>query len=350
MDEHKEPDSSGWDAIDKALRNIYGDVEPKHWGTVIPYFLGGNDPLTGLSAYQDLEDGKSWHFVTYGFSELYEKEFEDPEVSGFGFELTFRLATDDVEANAPWVFSFLQNLARYVFKTGRTFGQGHTIPLNGPICQGSVTKIVAVAFAQDSQLGEIVTPNGSVEFLQIVGLTEEELIAIQSWNARSFFDLMATRNPKLVTDINRESYLNDPVFAEQVAIRSAEEGATCGEIYSDCFTFKKSRWTRKCTVSLGAYMVEDLTNRLQSRLTHGRDLAMISNLGAIAFVASDKNSWTIDKEVLTIELTGDATQALCKTLQPVAGEYQVPGLDGMLFEVERSEIRDKDGKVVKVIG
>jgi suppressor of fused len=37
--------ASGWDAIDAALQNIYGDREPKHYGTIIPYMLGGPDPL-----------------------------------------------------------------------------------------------------------------------------------------------------------------------------------------------------------------------------------------------------------------------------------------------------------------
>ena len=53
--------------------------------------LGGNDPLDGISVYTAKEPIEHWHFVTYGFSELYEKETGDPENSGFGFELTFRL-------------------------------------------------------------------------------------------------------------------------------------------------------------------------------------------------------------------------------------------------------------------
>jgi len=33
-----------------------------------------------------------WHIVGYGMSELYAKETDDPEESGWGFELTFRVS------------------------------------------------------------------------------------------------------------------------------------------------------------------------------------------------------------------------------------------------------------------
>jgi hypothetical protein len=41
----------GWDAIDAALWPIYGDREPYHVGTVLPYGRGGRDPIHGISAY-----------------------------------------------------------------------------------------------------------------------------------------------------------------------------------------------------------------------------------------------------------------------------------------------------------
>ena len=53
--------------------------------------LGGQDPLDGLSAYKAESPFPHWHIVTFGFSELYEKESENPDYSGYGFELTFRL-------------------------------------------------------------------------------------------------------------------------------------------------------------------------------------------------------------------------------------------------------------------
>ena len=50
-----EPSTAGWDAIDRALERIYGKQEPVHYGTVLPYNLGGPDPLDGVSIYKNAE-------------------------------------------------------------------------------------------------------------------------------------------------------------------------------------------------------------------------------------------------------------------------------------------------------
>src|SRR3954447_25848966 len=87
------PRALGWGGIDAALAKVYGPGEPPyHYGTLLSAALGGQDPLQGISVYQRERPVPHWHYATYGFSELYEKESDDPEYSGFGFELTFRLA------------------------------------------------------------------------------------------------------------------------------------------------------------------------------------------------------------------------------------------------------------------
>ena len=60
----------GWDAINRECERIYPDQKnPKHYGTLIKWSLGGKDPLDGISIY---DGGACGHFVTYGMSELYE--------------------------------------------------------------------------------------------------------------------------------------------------------------------------------------------------------------------------------------------------------------------------------------
>src|SRR5262245_20742602 len=163
----------GWAAIDAALAPLYPGTEPLHYGTIIKWALGGDDPLDGISVYRR-ED--QWHFVTYELSELYAKESDDPEVSGWGVELAFRLAAAGNEDQpSMWAFNFLQNLARYVFTTGNVFEPGHHINLNGPIAvDRPETLIRAATFADDPELGGIETPHGAVRFLQIVGITLDE--------------------------------------------------------------------------------------------------------------------------------------------------------------------------------
>ncbi|MDI9654077.1 suppressor of fused domain protein, partial [Burkholderia cenocepacia] len=59
---------------------------------LVKWRLGGPDPLDGISVWRRAAPVPHWHFVTYGLSELYAKESDDPAVSGFGFELTMRVA------------------------------------------------------------------------------------------------------------------------------------------------------------------------------------------------------------------------------------------------------------------
>lgn len=85
----KKKEKEGWDYITDTFEKIYPtQTEPLHFGTLISYQLGGEDPLEGISVY---DGGNFWHFVTYGFSELFEKESENKEYSGYGFELTVKL-------------------------------------------------------------------------------------------------------------------------------------------------------------------------------------------------------------------------------------------------------------------
>jgi hypothetical protein len=203
-------EAPGWLAIDAALQRVYGNVEPAHFGTCISYSLGGPDPLDGISAYKSDEVAPHWHFVSYGLSELYTKESQDSGISGYGFEFTFRLLRADDETEPPmWALNFLQNLARYVFHTGKVFAPGHRIPANGPIAQGQETEIHAATFVEDPQLGTIDTPHGRLQFLQIVGITNNELQFMQQNGSDEVLKLLAEVSPLLITDLNRKSVMGE---------------------------------------------------------------------------------------------------------------------------------------------
>ena len=90
----------GWQAIAAKLASVYGEQEPKHWGTVMRYSEGGPDPLDGISAYR-AENPPHWHYVTFGFSELYEKTSKNKQESGWGFEFSFRLQRRKGEKSPP---------------------------------------------------------------------------------------------------------------------------------------------------------------------------------------------------------------------------------------------------------
>ncbi|WP_294239570.1 suppressor of fused domain protein [Chryseobacterium sp. sg2396] len=206
-----EDDAVGWECIDQELEKIYPDQEPLHFAPPLHYVTGGNDPLDGISVYKSEKQEKHFHFVTYGFSELYYNEKSvGGEFSKFGFELTFRLKMEKEDDNIHWVCNLLQNLARYVFQSGKWFEEYHLIPANGPIRIGYNTDITALSFTLDPELGKIDTPHGEVSFLQLVGLTTNEFKQLEQNPAptetEKVIEKLRKDNALLITDLDRKSF------------------------------------------------------------------------------------------------------------------------------------------------
>jgi hypothetical protein len=344
----------GWDAINEALRPLYGAQKPLHWGTLINYRLGGPDPLDGISAYAREAPTPHWHFITFGFSELYEKESTDLAVSGYGFELTFRLSRSRTESTPPaWVLSFLQNLARYVFDTGNPFGRGHYMNANGPIALGVQTEIRAMVLDLDSELPPRDTANGHVDFLEVVGITLDELDAIKAWSSERFLDVLKERIPLLVTDIERKSILQDPSLADRIDGDTRRDGSSTESLFlGHCdWAVKQGVLDGKTLhVTLGANGVRDVKVVLPGRVPHGRELSIISSHGSITFVPGDAPSWEVSDDGARITLPGPVARRLSEALLPRAGFLDFKEVPNTEFEVVKSEIRDRDGNVVAVVG
>ncbi len=177
----------GWDAITEECERSYPNQKsPKHYGTLIDYQLGGNDPLQGISVYNG---GDYWHFVTYGLSELYDKESDIKEISGYGMEFTFKLKKDSYENEENeirCVCNILQSIARITFTKGERFnvyeslytGQTEGIDYNR---KSNITGFITIP---DDKFNEIDTPNGKVSFVEFVGVTDSELKAIRNKEIR----------------------------------------------------------------------------------------------------------------------------------------------------------------------
>jgi hypothetical protein len=346
----KEPSTAGWDAINVALAKVYGQGEPPyHYGTVLPAALGGKDPLQGISVYQRDAPVPHWHYITYGFSELYDKESEDPEVSGFGFEMTFRLALYEEEP-PRWALNLLQNLARYVFRSGNPFDAGHYLDCQGPIALGQATDVRAIVFAPDSELSEIETPNGKLRFLQVVGITLDELRQIKKWNAEGFLEVFVRQIPLLVTDLGRTSVLSSEAIRQEVDERSGREGSSTSILYVGEAHFARQK-RNKVRVVFGANGVMELKDVLPARLQFAQPLTVASSKGYVVFNPGAEVGWREqEKGALEITLPPESAGRLADLLQPRTGDYVLPDFPDLVFEVRKSEIKDQDGNVVEVIG
>jgi len=188
-------DSPGWTAIDQAVEKLLPGVEPLHWGTEhLP-----DEGVYGINAFRARDH---WLYVTYGLSELFGKVSDDPEISGWGFELTMRVPIN-IEAPPNWPSRLLKALGDYVYGTGNAFGPTHRFDPGGPITGEEDTLLTAVAFDDDPQLAAIDTPHGRLEFLTVFGITQHEYAAMRRSTTMTVLDRIRPANPLLVTDRGR---------------------------------------------------------------------------------------------------------------------------------------------------
>lgn len=141
--------------------------------------LGGPDPLDCISMYENKGDENEgipphWHYVSYGLSDLYgdgrvhEVNSSGTDgLSGFGFELTFRLRKERGETAPPtWPAAVMQGLAKYVFQSGNVLCDGDHVSWHCPL-DNSESRIEHMLMTEDPQLETVVTPLGKVTYIQV---------------------------------------------------------------------------------------------------------------------------------------------------------------------------------------
>ncbi|WP_339310287.1 suppressor of fused domain protein [Paenibacillus sp. FSL k6-2145] len=351
-----EDNTAGWDAIDQSMRELYGEQEPKHYGTALPYMLGGPDPLDGISVYEVNTPMPHWHFVTYGFSELYEKEMQDASKSGYGFELTFRLTRTEEETEPPaWALNLLQNVGRYVFNSGNIFQPGDYMDANGPICLESDTLLTALSFIEDPDLPAISTPNGSVQFIQMVGITSRELEMIQSWNARGFLSASFMFMPKYVTDLMRNSYADIPSVIQAVEDGIEQDGSSTAFLFIQQLGWESPRKKLlqkaiPAKLQLGAKQAVLVGTILRSRISKGASLSLIGPDTNILFEAGEQPAVLESDRQVTLTVNKQIVEELAKNLRPVEGTFEITSLDHIIIQIVRTEIKDQEGHVIQTIG
>ena len=316
-------ETPGWDAIDGRLEQFYPGVEPQHFGTLIKFALGGPDPLDGISVYARDEPVPHWHLVSYGMSELYGKENDNPEESGWGFEFTMRVAREAADLEAPmWALNLLQNLARYVFSSGNWIAPGDHMDAGGPICGDHPTDLVALAFAADPELGVIGTPHGRVQFLQVVGLTAAEYEAARQWRTTGVLDLLAARLPLLVTDLDRASITDDPGVRAAIEAGREQDGSATGLLMVAGFGWTADGGSYR--LSFAAATTRGVADGIRDRLPHGSDLILVGT--DTRTVLKNADTFAVERKgenELEIRLPAAAVTALQAALVP--GTRVVPG-------------------------
>lgn len=299
---------AGKAAIETACLQLYPDqANVMQLTATVKFWLGGRDPLDYVSCYThaaDLANGTPchWHYVSFGFSDLFgdgrsfHQECTSSEgPSGFGYELTFRLAKLPGEQHAPsWPSDVMNTLGRYFLATGARVASGHNLQyMLKDHCRAQHLVVV-----EDPELGTIHTPHGTVQFLQLVAVTDEDLNMVQAWNSVDFTQLMRqhsdTGGSLLVTDRNRATSVADLHPEARTAVNQgvAKDGSSCGHS-TGLFSFLPRypqhisggpavQAVAELQLMADTHSAQSLFTALRGRILHGRGAYSTRCLSSVA--------------------------------------------------------------------
>jgi suppressor of fused len=279
-------------------------------------FIGRRGTVEQIRMYA-LDSPPHWHCVTVGLAEL-------------GFELTIRLGRTGDDPPS-WVVDLLANLGAYVFRTGRQFADGHHIDLRGPIKLNDPTAITAAAIVVDPGL------KGwqGVEFLQLVGLTADELELCRSWRTDAVIDLLAKSEPLLITRLDRTSLLDDPTVRELAESGVAAEGSALEELRVGTLRWDRRGWRKsRLVVTMGAGAATGLGPALRRKLNRpGASFRVIGDVGEIRFVVAPDPGWEESSDAVVVSVPLTAVDELAAVFSGKVGSGSLAILPGLRFVV-----------------
>ena len=264
-----------------------------------------------------LDHPAHWHVVTVGLAAL-------------GFELTFRVEKDD-EMFPGWAVDLLANLAAYIFGSGHEFAPGHHVDLRGPIKLDERTDITAAALAPDGKLGKY----DGVEFLQIVGLTAEELELCRAWRTEGVLGLLARNDPLFVTRLERKSVLDDPALRDQAETGIASDGSALEELHVATLAWARRGWNKKrLVVFMGAGAATGLGPALRRKLNRtGASFRVVGDGVTVQFGVTEGAQWRLVNGDVLIEVPLGAVDDLAGMFTGEAGSGTMEALPGLRFVI-----------------
>jgi hypothetical protein len=279
-----------------------------------------------------IEGRGHWHLVTYGLSELEYKETDDPTVSGWGYELTMRVAGEE---EPLWAVDLLTTLAAYVWTSGHAFAPGHHLDLRGPIKLKTDTLITAAAVVADPVLATLDGPFGAVAFLQIVGLTADELEACRSWSTEAVLGLLQGDEPFLTTGLDRPSFLDDPGRRAELAGAAPGGAQTSGGLRVGTLAVRP-RVRGRVEMILGAGASAALGPALRRELTgEGSTFSVVGDDTEVSFAVDETAAWRLRDGTLTVSVPPGELEGLAAIFSGRPGWGRRPAWPGLRVHVVR---------------
>jgi hypothetical protein len=244
--------------------------------------------------------------VTYGLSDIGAKTSDDKEHSGFGIELTLRLA--DASQEPPvWPINYLRWLAKLVWRDGNPYGPGHSLPIAGGLLDQVSPHTDGAAFILDPALGTLKTSNGTVAMLQVLPLSADEFQLISRWDANKVVAELRRRDPDLLWHVERTSILDGPRRAE--ILRQAEED---GSSQSLDFTSELG-WDQK-VIHLDALNRAVILKFLRYRMHYNR-AAEVRSEDKVLRLLPGAFILRLDGKSALLQLPADRARALADSLE-----------------------------------
>lgn len=197
---------TGSDVLDSALARHFPGVSPVQ----VLMVSADTDGFEAIKILRDPQD-RFGCYLTYGISDLAEKRSTHPALSGLGYELTLRVPCS--EPTPPdWPIAFLNNLARHLRPKRYDVVDSEPLLFNEPLTQSVATSLTGVMLADDVQFGYgMDTPNGHVQFRQVVGITQDEGMFQAGFGRPALQEKIAAANPFLLSILDRSSVLPPPM-------------------------------------------------------------------------------------------------------------------------------------------
>ncbi|CAH8511380.1 unnamed protein product [Schistosoma turkestanicum] len=139
------------------------------------------------------------------------------------------------------------------------------------------SRIHHMLLIEDPQLKKITTPYGYVQFLQLVGLCDEELRLVQRWTGSHVAELMSssveTGGCLLVTDMKRNLNIFEiqPNLVDYINDKLKREGSNLSGVTTSYFA-----WAPITMVTLGELLPGEMESRRLRRQTQRRDSSSTS--------------------------------------------------------------------------
>jgi suppressor of fused-like protein len=317
-------------AIDAHVERADGNLALRRFRPRTPGRFSRRGPLEEVAAYWLAGSDAHWHLITYGLSELYAKETLDRHRSGFGFELTFRWAPPDAaEPEEPhWAVDMLTSLAGYVWSGGEPFESGDQIDLRGPIRLGADTPITAAVVVEDPGLSPLDGPFGRVDFLQVVGVTADELELCRAWSTEAVVETLAGRDPLLVTRLDRGSFAEEIGHKAVLAAQGPNE-----ELGVSTLSVRRGR-RGGAIVEMGSGAAAALGQALRRSLrAPSSTFRLVGHDEELYFRAGEAPSWSAPPGFVEVVVPLDQVPELAALFDGNTGWGRRPQWSGLRFHV-----------------